>query len=76
MWAGKTPGIVPAYAAAGTRTASIPMEIPMGTSSNSRKVHFTKLLADNARAYGYLNGKRIGKAEPKKPAEKPAGIKR
>lgn len=35
----------------------------MGTSSGSRKgVHYTKLLADNARAYGYLNGKKIGKA--------------
>lgn len=33
----------------------------MGHTSGGKKVHYTKLLADNARAFGYLDGKRIGK---------------
>ena len=33
----------------------------MSTSSNPRKQHYTAILAANARALGYHNGKRIGK---------------
>ena len=42
---------------AGTRRGSR----EMSTSSNPRKQHYTAVLAANARALGYHNGKRIGK---------------
>ncbi len=38
----------------------------MGTSSGPRKPpYYTKILAANARVYGYLDGRKIGKQSPK-----------
>lgn len=31
----------------------------MGNNTGSKKKHYTKLLVDNARAFGYLNGKKL-----------------
>lgn len=39
-------------------------------NSAAKKKHYTKILADNARAYGWLNGKRIGKEKDTPKAKK------
>ena len=36
----------------------------MGNNSNSKRKHYTRLLADNARALGYRNGMKLGKKNP------------